>query len=100
MADLLELTPHVFLLEIINATRTNIYVVREPDGDTLVDPGPVGTAQIMPYYGMPVGLRVEGKPIEEVAFGFNKDVVTGLLLGWGGYRLVYRRWRETPHHSL
>ncbi|MFL5732033.1 MAG: glycoside hydrolase family 3 N-terminal domain-containing protein [Chloroflexia bacterium] len=38
-----------------------------------------GTAQIMPYYGMPVGLRVEGKPIEEVAFGFNKDVVTGLL---------------------
>src|SRR5204862_6331626 len=39
----------------------------------------VGTAQIMPYYGMPVGLRVEGKPIEEVAFGFNKDVVTGLL---------------------
>jgi beta-glucosidase len=33
-----------------------------------------GTAQIMPYYGMPVGL-----PIEEVGFGFNKDVVTGLL---------------------
>jgi len=33
-----------------------------------------GTAQIMPYYGMPVGL-----PIEEVGFGFNRDVVTGLL---------------------
>lgn len=33
-----------------------------------------GTAQIMPYYGMPVGL-----PIEEVGFGFNKDVITGLL---------------------
>lgn len=33
-----------------------------------------GTAQIMPYYGMPVGL-----PIEAVGFGFNKDVITGLL---------------------
>ncbi len=33
-----------------------------------------GTAQIMPYYGMPVGT-----PLEEVGFGFNKDVVTGLL---------------------
>lgn len=33
-----------------------------------------GTAQIMPYYGMPVGM-----PLEEVAFGFNKDVITGLL---------------------
>jgi beta-glucosidase len=32
------------------------------------------TAQIMPYYGMPIGL-----PIEEVGFGFNKDVITGLL---------------------
>lgn len=33
-----------------------------------------GTAQIMPYYGMPVGL-----PIETVGFGFNKGVITGLL---------------------
>jgi beta-glucosidase len=33
-----------------------------------------GTAQIMPYYGMPVGL-----PLEEVGFGFNKGVITGLL---------------------
>ncbi|MEO8289077.1 MAG: glycoside hydrolase family 3 N-terminal domain-containing protein [Chloroflexota bacterium] len=33
-----------------------------------------GTAQIMPYYGMPIGT-----PHEEVAFGFNKDVITGLL---------------------
>jgi beta-glucosidase len=33
-----------------------------------------GTAQIMPYYGQPVGL-----PIEAVGFGFNKDVITGLL---------------------
>ena len=39
-----------------------------------------GTAQIMPYYGMPVGLA-----IEEVGFGFNKDVITGLLRGKYGF---------------
>jgi beta-glucosidase len=33
-----------------------------------------GVAQIMPYYGMPIGLT-----IEPVGFGFNKDVITGLL---------------------
>lgn len=33
-----------------------------------------GVSQVMPYYGMPVGL-----PLEEVGFGFNKDVITGLL---------------------
>ena len=33
-----------------------------------------GTSQIMPYYGMPVGLQYE-----EVGFGFNKEIVTGLL---------------------
>jgi beta-glucosidase len=33
-----------------------------------------GTAQIMPYYGRPVGTE-----LEEVGFGFNRDVVTGLL---------------------
>ncbi|MFT3889342.1 MAG: glycoside hydrolase family 3 N-terminal domain-containing protein [Arachnia sp.] len=33
-----------------------------------------GTRQVMPYYGMPVGTEYE-----EVAFGFNKAVITGLL---------------------
>jgi beta-glucosidase len=33
-----------------------------------------GTAQIMPYYGRPLGTQYE-----EVGFGFNKDVITGLL---------------------
>lgn len=33
-----------------------------------------GTSQIMPYYGMPIGT-----PYEEVGFGFNKGVITGLL---------------------
>ncbi len=33
-----------------------------------------GTSQIMPYYGMP-----EGTDLEEVGFGFNKQVITGML---------------------
>jgi beta-glucosidase len=33
-----------------------------------------GTRQMMPYYGMPVGTAYE-----EVGFGFNKSVITGLL---------------------
>jgi glyoxylase-like metal-dependent hydrolase (beta-lactamase superfamily II) len=47
MADLTQLTPHVARVELMNATRTNIYLVRGPDGDTLVDPGPVGTAPLL-----------------------------------------------------
>jgi beta-glucosidase-like glycosyl hydrolase len=46
-----------------------------------------GTAAVMPYYGMPVGLEVGGERIEEVGFGFNKQLVTGLLregLGFDG----------------
>lgn len=39
-----------------------------------------GTAQIMPYYGMPIGLD-----LEEVAFGFNRQVITGLLRGKYGF---------------
>jgi beta-glucosidase len=39
-----------------------------------------GTAQIMPYYGMPVGT-----PLEEVGFGYNKDVITDLLRGRYGF---------------
>ncbi|HSB00752.1 MAG TPA: glycoside hydrolase family 3 N-terminal domain-containing protein [Anaerolineales bacterium] len=42
-----------------------------------------GTAQIMPYYGMPVGT-----PLEEVGFGFNKDVITDLLRGKYGFEGV------------
>ena len=33
-----------------------------------------GTAQIMPYYGIPIGIGYE-----EVAFGFNKAIISGLL---------------------
>lgn len=46
-----------------------------------------GTAGMMPYYGMPVGLEVDGQPIEEVGFGYNRQIITGLLreeLGYDG----------------
>ncbi|MET9514707.1 glycoside hydrolase family 3 N-terminal domain-containing protein [Streptomyces sp. NPDC002994] len=33
-----------------------------------------GTSQIMPYYAMPIGT-----PHEEIGFGFNKGIITGLL---------------------
>ena len=44
-----------------------------------------GTAAIMPYYGMPIALEVDGEQIEEVGFGYNKQIVTGLLRGKLGY---------------
>jgi beta-glucosidase len=39
-----------------------------------------GTSQIMPYYGMPVGTDWE-----EIGFGFNQGVITGLLRGRYGF---------------
>lgn len=48
-----------------------------------------GATQIMPYYGMPVGTEYE-----EVAFGFNKGIITGLLreqLGFTG--IVCADWQ-------
>lgn len=38
-----------------------------------------GAAAIMPYYGVPVGLRRGGRAIPEVGFGYNRDIITGLL---------------------
>jgi beta-glucosidase len=50
-----------------------------------------GTAAIMPYYGMPVGLMIDGEPVEQVGFGFNRPIITGLLrerLGYDGVVLT------------
>ena len=44
-----------------------------------------GTAAIMPYYGMPVGLTLDGEPVEEVGFAFNKQIISGLLRDQLGY---------------
>jgi beta-glucosidase len=41
----------------------------------------------MPYYGMPVGLSLDGERVEEVGFAFNRRILTGLLreeLGFDG----------------
>ena len=39
-----------------------------------------GTAQIMPYYGRPIGTE-----LEPVGFGYNREVVTGMLRGRFGF---------------
>lgn len=60
-----------------------------------------GTAQIMPYYGMPVGLELGGRPIEEVGFGYNHQIVTGLLreeLGYDG--VVVTDWNLVTDSEL
>jgi glyoxylase-like metal-dependent hydrolase (beta-lactamase superfamily II) len=44
MSRLIEILPNLFRINLYNATRSNAYIVHERDGDTLVDPGPVGTA--------------------------------------------------------
>ena len=45
----------------------------------------VGTSALMPYYGMPIGLVRAGEAIEEVGFGYNRQILTGLLRGELGY---------------
>lgn len=44
-----------------------------------------GTAAIMPYYGRPVGLSIDDEAIEEVGFGYNRQILTGLLREQLGY---------------
>ncbi|WP_341940463.1 glycoside hydrolase family 3 N-terminal domain-containing protein [Microbacterium sp. LWH10-1.2] len=55
-----------------------------------------GGRQIMPYYGMPVGTQYE-----EVGFGFNKGVLTGLLrerFGFDG--IVCTDWGLVTDHPI
>lgn len=44
-----------------------------------------GTAAIMPYYGRPVGLVLDGTPVEEVGIGFNRALLQGVLRETLGY---------------
>ncbi|HEU5485344.1 MAG TPA: glycoside hydrolase family 3 N-terminal domain-containing protein [Microlunatus sp.] len=48
----------------------------------------VGTSALMPYYGMPIGLELDGEPVEEVGFGYNRQILTGLLRDRLGYQGV------------
>ena len=55
-----------------------------------------GTAQIMPYYGVPVGVG-----LEEVGFAFNRKVITGLLRGKYGFDgVVCTDWALLTDHTL
>ncbi len=50
--------------------------------DHLAPFGPLidaGVSAVMPYYAMPVGLSVDGQPVEEVGFAYNRELITGLL---------------------
>jgi beta-glucosidase len=50
-----------------------------------------GSSALMPYYGMPVGLALDDEPVEEVAFAFNRRIITDLLreeLGYDGVVLT------------
>jgi beta-glucosidase len=45
-----------------------------------------GTAALMPYYGLPVGLTLpDGTAVEEVGFAFNRAIITALLRDQLGY---------------
>jgi len=43
------------------------------------------TSAVMPYYGMPVGLCLDGQPVPEVGFAFNSRIMTDLLRDELGY---------------
>ncbi|GAA3870780.1 glycoside hydrolase family 3 protein [Tessaracoccus defluvii] len=50
-----------------------------------------GTAGIMPGYGIPTGLVLDGEPVEQVGIGFNRQLLQGLLrerLGFDGVILT------------
>jgi beta-glucosidase-like glycosyl hydrolase len=44
-----------------------------------------GTSAVMPYYSMPIGLVIDGDPIEEVGFGYSTQIIAGLLRGTLGF---------------
>jgi beta-glucosidase len=45
-----------------------------------------GVSAVMPYYGVPVDLKVGGQTLEPVGFAFSHQVVTGLLRGQLGFK--------------
>ena len=55
-----------------------------------------GVAGVMPTYSILNGATIDGKPVEAVGAGFNKQVVTDLLRGKHGYRgIVLSDWAIT-----
>lgn len=58
-----------------------------------------GVAAIMPYYSMPVGLEIDGEPIEPVGFAYNRQVVHDLLRERLGFRGVVLSDWELVHDN-
>lgn len=57
---------------------------------------PARSAQIMPYYGIPVG-----QTSEDVAFAFNKEIITGLLREKYGFDgVVCTDWMLLSHAKI
>ncbi len=55
-----------------------------------------GVTQVMPYYGMPIGTEHE-----EVGFGFNRSVITGLLREHYGFEgIVCTDWGLVTDHKI
>jgi beta-glucosidase len=55
-----------------------------------------GVTQVMPYYGMPVGTE-----FEEVGFGFNRGIITGLLREKYGFDgIVCTDWALVTDHEV
>jgi beta-glucosidase len=55
-----------------------------------------GTAGIMPTYPILEGVTLDGKPLEAVGAGFNRQLLTGLLRRKKGYRgLILSDWAIT-----
>lgn len=55
-----------------------------------------GVEQVMPYYGIPVG-----QTSEDVAMGFNYDIITGLLRGRYGFDgVVCTDWQIVEGHKI
>lgn len=45
-----------------------------------------GVAAVMPYYGVPVDVKVDGTALDPVGFAFSRQVVTDLLRGRMGFQ--------------
>ena len=57
---------------------------------------PAKTAQIMPYYGVPVG-----QTDEAVAFGYNKEIITGMLREKYGFEgVICTDWGLVSDHFV
>lgn len=58
-----------------------------------------GVAAMMPYYAMPEGLQLDGEDVEEVGFGYNRQIISDLLRDQLGYQGVVLSDWELVHDN-